>query len=222
MEKIIDKIFKNRIFVFSSLINYGFKKIDETYVYQTKIIGAKMQMEVAVKQQKIEVKVFDCETGDEYVLHLTDAVGKFVGLIREEYEAILKDIANKCTSLQIYNSEVAKDVINYVNKKYSDELEFLWKNSESAICRRKDNQKWYAVFQKVSKSKLGEFKDDFVEIIDLREVPQIIDKIVDNDRIFRGFHMNKNHWITICLDGSVSKNQIYEKIDKSYVLAGKK
>lgn len=36
--------------------------------------------------------------------------------------------------------------------------------------------------------------------------------------VLPGYHMNKNHWNTIIVDGSVSSAQILEWIDKSYEL----
>lgn len=33
--------------------------------------------------------------------------------------------------------------------------------------------------------------------------------------------MNKKHWITVCLDGSVPPDEIYRLLDESYRLARK-
>ena len=61
-----------------------------------------------------------------------------------------------------------------------------------------------------------------VEILDLRANPDEVDSIVDNKKYFPGYHMNKKHWITIILDGSVPEKELYKKIDISYSLAVKK
>ena len=37
-----------------------------------------------------------------------------------------------------------------------------------------------------------------------------------------GYHMNKKHWYTICLDGSVEPVELYQRLDLSYKLAKKK
>lgn len=47
------------------------------------------------------------------------------------------------------------------------------------------------------------------------------EKQVDSIKILPGYHMNKKHWITICLDGSVPIDDICRKIDESYLLAKK-
>lgn len=52
-------------------------------------------------------------------------------------------------------------------------------------------------------------KCDPDQAIDLREA---------NPAIVPGYHMNKKHWNTVMLDGSLSKNLILEMIDHSYDL----
>ena len=36
-----------------------------------------------------------------------------------------------------------------------------------------------------------------------------------------GYHMNKKHWFTICLDGSIAIEEIFCRIDESFALAKK-
>ena len=39
------------------------------------------------------------------------------------------------------------------------------------------------------------------------------------EEVLPGFHMNKKHWYTIRLDGSISLQEIFMRIDESYILA---
>lgn len=39
------------------------------------------------------------------------------------------------------------------------------------------------------------------------------------DAVLPGFHMNKKHWNTVILDGSIADEQIFRWIDDSYRLA---
>src|SRR5690349_19318817 len=41
------------------------------------------------------------------------------------------------------------------------------------------------------------------------------------ENILPGYHMNKKHWNTIIVDGSVPKKLLLQMIDDSYKLAGK-
>jgi predicted DNA-binding protein (MmcQ/YjbR family) len=119
----------------------------------------------------------------------------------------------------VFKSEYAQRVIKYVKERYNDELQFLWvKFPKNAVFRRKDNKKWYAALLVLEKRKLGVDSEDVVDIIDLRAMSEDIDHLLDGEGYFPGYHMNKDNWITICLDGSVPIDEIYDRIDESYYL----
>lgn len=217
-------VFKNRKPNDQKLLIFGFTKQKDSYTYSADIADGQMKMIVTVaKDGRIHTEVLDNSSGEEYVLHLVpSAVGAFVGQVREEYEALLEEISAKCFDLEIFKSKQAKNVIAYVRDTYGDELEYLWKKfPDNAIARRTDNQKWYAALLTVSRRKLGFDSDAAVEILDLRMKPEEIETTVDNKKYLPGYHMNKKHWITICLDGTVTEDEIYSRIDASYTLAKK-
>ena len=33
--------------------------------------------------------------------------------------------------------------------------------------------------------------------------PETIDNLIDNEKFFEDYHMNKKHWLAICLNGSI-------------------
>lgn len=210
---------------YKKLLNYGFKCDGQNYAYITSILNGQFEMRVNVggKNGAVKTELIDAGSGEPYTLHLVEgAGGAFVGEVREAFEGVLSEIAEKCFVPDVFKGDVAHAVIEYVREKYGDELEFLWKTSPSnAVWRRKDNKKWYAAMLTVSKSKLGLNSDEVVSVIDLRIDPEVLNDLVDGIKYFRGYHMNKKHWFTMCLDGSVPAEEICARIDKSYVLAKK-
>jgi predicted DNA-binding protein (MmcQ/YjbR family) len=50
---------------------------------------------------------------------------------------------------------------------------------------------------------------------------QTYDFAETSDHIFPAYHMNKNNWITIWLDGTLPNGLIFELIKKSYLLSAK-
>lgn len=220
-----DEQFKNKKVNSKKLIKYGFLQKEGNYIYVTNLLDAQFELTISISVDgNISTKVIDVFTKEEYILHLIKgASGAFVGKIKEEYDNVLQSIADKCFDKNLFKSDYTKMVIKYVHEKYSDELEFLWeKTPNNAIWRRKDNSKWYAVILTLQKSKLGINSDEVVEIIDLRIDPEKVENIVDKKRYFPGYHMNKKHWFTICLDGSVPIDEIYKWLDASYTIASKK
>lgn len=222
MNKIIQAVFRYKKANFKKLIEYGFAEKDGNFSYTTNFADGQMSLKITVDNSgEICADVTDSETEEPFTLFLVEGTeGSFIGTVRAEYEKILTDIADKCFEKQVFKSRQAKEVIEYIRTRYGGELEFLWeKFSDNAIWRRKDNNKWYGVILVVSKRKLGLNSDEVSEILDLRMEPDELEKTVDNQKIFRGYHMNKKHWITLCLDGSVKTDEIFSLIDKSYDLA---
>lgn len=219
----LSTIFKNKIANFEKLLAFGFTEKDSLYTYSVNIVDEQFRFAIDVTPDgKIKSNVIDNDTGDVYVLHLTNAVGVFVGKVRTDYQNVLEEIVDKCFDNNVFKSEYTHKIISYVRDKYQDELEFLWQRSpNNAIFRRKDNKKWYAAILTITEDKLGLSGKKEIEIIDLRTNPTTIEADIDGKKIFSGYHMNKKHWITICLDGSVSLEEIYDRIDSSYILAKK-
>jgi len=221
---IIKNIFQCKTVNLEKLTAYGFSKKADIYSYSTTLPDSNFKMTVNVtKQGEVTASVIDPALNEPYTLHLVDAaVGSFVGNVKTEYEQLLTKIANQCFEPDVFQSQQAKAVIDYIRDTYCGELEYLWqKFPNNAVVRRTDNQKWYALLLTVSCQKIGFKSDEIIEILDLRMTPENIEKSVDGIKFLPGYHMNKKHWITICLNGTVSLEEIYPLIDDSYNLAVK-
>ncbi len=215
----IEKLLKTRKIDFNKLKQYGFVEKNKIYEYKTALIPDEFDIIVTFSNDgNLDAKVIDLMSNDEYLpVKISEAVGEYVGKIREIYKNKLIEIIMKCSKIEVFKSNQAKQVIEYVKEKYDNEPEFLWeKFAGNAVFRHKENNKWYAVLLTISKRKLGIDSDEIVDVIDLKALPEDIEKIVDNNSYFLGYHMNKKHWLTIILDGSVSIENIFDFIDMSY------
>lgn len=111
-----------------------------------------------------------------------------------------------------------EEIFEYVQKQYGTVPEYLWsKSPDSAVLHHK-NGKWYAVLMRVEKSKLGLDGDGTVDVLDVKCDPEMTGMIIQTYGFLPGYHMNKQHWITILLDGSVSEAKILDFLDMSYDL----
>ena len=220
---IFSSVFKFKRAVWDKLLHYGFEKCGESVIYRTLICDC-LRLTVAVDESgNIKTEVRDTETEEPYTLFLVDgAAGEFVGKVREEYTKVLEDIAENCFETQIFRCENTSKIIEYARRNYGDEAEYLWeKFPDNAVLRRRETGKWYAVILTVPYCKFGIESEGTVEVIDLRMEPEELEKIVDGKTYFRGWHMNKKHWVTMLLDGSAPYEEIIERLNKSYDLAVK-
>ena len=217
-------IFQYKRINVDKLLTYGFTKSEYGFSYKTNILNGQFTLTINVNAQNdIKTELFETETGEIYTLHLIEnAQGTFIGKIREEYNSIIEDIAQKCFDLKVFKTEEAYAIIDYVNKKYGTEPEYLWeKFPNNAVFRRKDNKKWYGAILTAKWSNFGFCSDEPVEVLDLRIESDNLEKLL-NDGLYPAYHMNKKHWASIIFNGKTPINEIFKLIDKSYILATKK
>lgn len=217
----MDNIFKNKKFIPKKLIDYGFKKSGKIYSYSEPIMDGEFLVKIEISDSGIvKTQIVETETNELYTLHLTDSDGAFVGKIRDEYNKVLTNIVQNCFENCIFKFDYSYKVINYIKEKFGDDMEYLWeKTPDNAIARRKDNKKWYLVLLTVRKNRFGFDDENFVEVLNLRVLPDDLPEIIKQNNIYPAYHMNKKHWISIILDGSVEIKEIYRYIDQSYILA---
>lgn len=218
-----EDIFKRKKCNIEKMSAYGFVRKDGKRVYETNILEGAFRLYVFITEYgDVDTNLIEMENGEPYVLYKTNASGTFVGEIRAAVEAVLVDIANACYEPSVFKTNQAQMAIEYVCKKYGDELELLWtKFPDNAVWRRKDNQKWYGAILTVSGSKIGLDTDRIVEIIDLRMNAADRDNILSREHYYPGWHMNKKSWYTLVLDNSISDEEIQLRITESYELARK-
>ena len=220
MREIKDFI-KNKKINFKKLKEFGFELIDNSYYYHTSLLKNQFKMSVKINiDNSIFTEIIDTETNEPYVLYLIENRSGYSEKVYKAYSEVLEKIKKECFEDEIFKANYTKEIVAYVKNKYGDELEFLWEKSpKNAVVRRKSTNKWYVVLLTISKRKISLNSDEIIEIINLHNNPEEIKKLIDYKKYFPAYHMNKKHWCTICLDGTVNLEEIYKKIDISYELA---
>ena len=206
------------------LLTYGFQPHAGGYVYHSLLTDAQFMLTITVSAAgQLSAQVRDPADNEPYTLHLAaGANGSFIGSIREAYEAALLDVVEKCGDRDVFKTANAQAVMAYIRKKYGDEPEYLWdKFPDNAIFRLPANQKWYAALLQVDSAKLGLPSKGVTDILDLKAPPEEIAQLVDGVSFFPGYHMNKKHWYTIPLAGTVALPELCRRIDVSYQLTAK-
>ena len=213
---------KDKKIDFKKLEEFGFKLKDNSYYYHTSLLKNQFKMSVKISlDNSIFTEIIDIETNEPYILHLLEIKRSgYSEKVYKAYSEVLEKIQKECFKDERFKANYTKEIIHYVKNKYGDELEFLWKKSpKNAVVRRKSTKKWYAAILTISKRKIGLNSYELVEIINLHNSQEEIEKLIDNKKYFPAYHMNKKHWCTICLDGTVELKEIYKLIDISYELA---
>ena len=205
---------KNKTVDLAALENFGFTKTADGYRYAKNICDDQLKLTMKFIGGKIFSSVED-SSGEEYTLHLVESsVGSYVGAVRFEYEKTLSAFVENCCVENIFGARLTKKLLDYVYDKYGDAPEFLWeKFPKYAVLRRRDTQKWYAAIMEISERKLNLDSDNEVEVINLRGSD--VESLIDGEKYFPAYHMNKKSWYTIKLDGTVDFDEICTRLNYS-------
>lgn len=214
-------IFKKTIPNYENLEKYGFKKEQNKYIYKTKIMNNQFEAQVIIDKQ-IEGKLIDQDTLEEYTNIRLENIGTYANKVKNEYEKVLLDIKEKCFKEQYFMLPQSNRIAQYIIKKYNSYPEFLWKKLDgSAVFRNKKNNKWFGIIMDINKNKLDN-ENKIIEIINVKIREEEKENILKNKGFYEAYHMNKNNWITMILDETVSDEKIIKMIDNSYILINEK
>ena len=90
-------------------------------------------------------------------------------------------------------------------------------------CRleRTPENKWFALFLTAPGRAFG-LDAGSVDVMNVKCDPVILPSLIDGAGLFPAYHMNKQHWLSIALDGSVPMDKIIWLVDASYMMTMKK
>ena len=111
----------------------------------------------------------------------------------------------------------------YLADTYSSDGEHLFaKHPSFLVFRHNGNRKWFAVIMDIPRKNLGLTGEGEISVVNLKCDPRLIGTFREEPGIFPGWHMNKVHWLSVALDGTVEDEKIKFLVDMSYELTKKR
>ena len=105
---------------------------------------------------------------------------------------------------------------------YSTDGEHLFDKYPSfLVFRHNGNRKWFAVIMDIPRKNLKLPGDGEISVVNLKCDTRLIGSFREEPGIFPGWHMNKAHWLSVALDGTVEDEKIRFLVDMSYELMKK-
>ena len=224
-----EKAFQRKRFVAGSMEKFGFRKIEEVYVYQSDFMDGDFHAVLTVTDNGgVAGKVIDKMNEEEYIPLRADSFnGAYVNSVRAAYEAFLAGVAEKCCKEVLFASDQANRITELILKRYSVNPDFPWGQSqyqEYGTFRHPENNKWFALIMNVKRDALLKNGDkETVDIVNLKTDPDRSGKITQTRGVFPGYHMNHKNWISVLLNDTLPDDEIMSLIDSSFNLTnGKK
>lgn len=105
--------------------------------------------------------------------------------------------------------------------RYAAAPEYPWRDDPgSAVLRHAGNRRWFAVLLTVPRQKLGLPGAGRVDIVNLKCDPILIGSLRGQPGFLPAWHMNKEHWISVLLDGATDPDQLAFALEISHTLTG--
>jgi O-6-methylguanine DNA methyltransferase len=115
--------------------------------------------------------------------------------------------------------DLTEELVTYIREKYDIAPERPWmRYPENMTFKEKLSDKWFALIMPVARKKLGLCGEGTIVVVNVKAEPDFIGMISQTAGYQPGYHMNKRHWLTVFLDGTVPKRQVFDRVDESFLL----
>ena len=218
------KIFSRRRFSTGRLENYGFINKEACYSLSKEFMDGDFTAEIRVYENgSVRGRVIDNMVGEEYIpLRMPNYTGAFVGSVREAYEQLLSDIADKCCTEVSFVSDQSNRIAALILDRYSVEPDFPWDEGDknpAGVFRHGSNNKWFGLLMNIDRRHLDKSSDEeTVDVINLKADENRTAALHKIKGIYPAFHMNHSKWISVTLDDTLDDRDVMDLVDESFRL----
>ena len=214
-----------RHFSEEKLTEYGFRKEQDHFIYQTLITDYfEAHFDITAINDtnsitpQLHVSIWDTASNELYLpFDVTIDKSPLAKALEDKVREHLVSIIHTC-----FSRNMKEQLVDFLEQKYGtqDEQSFP-KYPEFISFKTAHSKKWYALFMNVSGDKLGIESDTQKDIVNIKLPPETVENLIDHQHYFPAYHMNKVHWISILLDDNTDKAQVQEQLNVSYELVEK-
>ena len=116
-----------------------------------------------------------------------------------------------------------QELIDYIFDEYSVEPDYPFRMDDvTCVFRHTDNRKWFGIAMAIPYKTLGISKDGNVDILNIKCDPIVAGPLRGKPGFRPAYHMNKEKWITILLDGSAQQQDIRALLAMSFAMTAAK
>lgn len=228
-----DEVFARMALIPGALEKRGFDLKDGAYILRTTLPKSGFDLTLEITPSgRASGRATDPDTGDEYApLHAANPTLAFACMVQDEYRRLLEEIASECFRPRSFASDQGNRLEALINDAWGDVPDNPFSNMDAGAFRTPGG-KWYALVMMVPRDKLagsreggagsdegrGSAPGGLVEAANLKADPEEIPSLIQRDGIFKAWHMNKRHWITVLLDGTLDDASLMTLVARSRAL----
>lgn len=97
-----------------------------------------------------------------------------------------------------------QQVLSFAEGEWGIQPDYPWVGTpDSAVLRHPTSGKWFGLIMHVSRKPLGVAGDGMTDVLNVKVDPLMLPSLLCKQGYLPAYHMNKQHWLTLLLDGSV-------------------
>ena len=110
-----------------------------------------------------------------------------------------------------------QELTDYIFDAFSVEPDYPFSRDDvTCVFRHTDNRKWFGIMMRIPYRTLGMNRDGETDIVNIKCDPVLVGTLRGKPGFRPAYHMNKDKWITILLDGSAGREEITALVDMSF------
>ena len=110
-----------------------------------------------------------------------------------------------------------QELTDYIFDAFSVEPDYPFPRDDvTCVFRHTDNRKWFGIVMNIPYRTLGMNRDGETDIVNVKCDPVLMGSLRGKPGFRPAYHMNKDKWITILLDGSAGREEITALVDMSF------
>ena len=110
-----------------------------------------------------------------------------------------------------------QELTDYIFDAFSVEPDYPFPRDDvTCVFRHTDNRKWFGIMMKIPYRTLGMNRDRETDIVNIKCDPVLMGSLRGKPGFRPAYHMNKDKWITILLDGSAGREEVTALVDMSF------
>ena len=110
-----------------------------------------------------------------------------------------------------------QELTDYIFDAFSVEADYPFPRDDvTCVFRHIDNRKWFGIMMRIPYRTLGINRAGEADIVNVKCDPVLMGALRGKPGFRPAYHMNKDKWITILLDGSAGREEITALVDMSF------
>lgn len=210
----VSYLLKKRDWSEKALQDFGFVKSKSAYRFFGPLEDTGLTIALTISPASFTVQVLDPDINEVYEpFEATAYMGGFVESVRQKAFLFVEHVVDVCS----VSRNLKDKLTTYVKETHGSDPEGPFEKYDYTTFRG-PNGKWYGLIMTLPWTALGKERQGTVTVINLKLPPEKIEKLVDKEKCFPAYHMNKKYWLTVLLEGGASWEEVKALVDESYAL----